>query len=191
MQTDKEFYFSVGLEDLPWNRLVHWYGRSTDFPDYFYELLADSHVRQKIAIREIGSNIVHETDGIIMATPFTLLFLLRFLSFDKTNKTDVLYQILDVAKAAKFQFDFFLGEPADIKIECVQELLTEKHLWPKFESEELDKINWEKYSYNDVHYYWLKYTFEIIKTFSFILKEFKNEPEMEVATKILATLEAD
>jgi len=89
MKTDKEFYFSVGLNDIPWDRLVHWYGRATDFPTYFSDILSGEPERQTTAINKIGINIEHQ-DGIMMATPFTLIFLFRLLSFDNTNKKQIL-----------------------------------------------------------------------------------------------------
>ncbi len=185
MLTDKEFYFSVGLNDIPWDRLVHWYGRSTDFPAYFYDLLSDQPERQKAAIDKIGKNIEHQ-DGIIMATPFSLIFLFRLLSFDKTNRKHILDAILKVAKAAKFQLGLYENQEIPDTINSIKELLSEKYIWPPFESELQDDINWEEIDYRSEHYYYcLKYTFDIINAFSCILTDFRDEQEIEIANRIL------
>ena len=187
MQTNKEFYLSVGLNDIPWDRLVHWYGRSTDFPAYFYDILSDQPERQKAAIDKIGINIEHQ-DGIMMATPFTLIFLFRLLSFNNTNKIQILEKILIVAKATKFQFELYENQEIPTTIDNIQELLSEKYIWATFESELQDEINWEEYDYGNEHYYWLKYTFDIIKSFSLVLTRFTDKTEIELANKILETL---
>jgi hypothetical protein len=188
MRTNKEFYLSVGLNDIPWDRLVHWYGRSTDFPTYFYDILSDDPERQKAAIDKIGINIEHQ-DGIIMATPFALIFLFRLLSFDTTNKNQILDKILTVAKATKFQFEFYENKVTPTTIDNIQELLSEKYIWPIFESEDQDEINWEEYDYGDEQYSWLKYTFDIIRAFSFILTKFTDKTEVDIASEILATVD--
>ncbi len=188
MQTNREFYFSVGINDIPWDRLVHWYGRATDFPAYFYDLLSGEPTRQKAAIDQIGINIEHQ-DGIMMATPFTLLFLFRLLSFDKTNKEQILSKILTVAKAAQFQLQLYEKRETPTTINSIRELLTGKYIWPEFESEHQDEINGEVYNYDDVHYYWLKYTFDIIETFSFILARLTEKNEIDISGQILAIIE--
>lgn len=188
MKTDKEFYLSVGLNDIPWDRLVHWYGRSTDFPAYFYDILSDQSERQKEAINKIGINIEHQ-DGIMMATPFTLIFLFRLLSFDNTNKKQILDKILTVAKATKFQFELYENQEIPATIHSIQELLGEKYIWATFESELQDEINWEEYNYSDEHYYWLKYTFDIIRTFLPVLINLTDNEDRNIANKILSTVE--
>jgi hypothetical protein len=188
MQTDKEFYLSVGLNDIPWDRLVHWYGRSTDFPAYFYDILSNQPERQKAAIDKIGINIEHQ-DGIMMATPFTLIFLFRLLSFDNTNKKQILDKILAVVKATKFQFELYKDQEIPTTIDNIQELLSEKYIWASFENELQDEINWEEYDYGNEHYYWLKYTFDITRTFSFILTKFTDKTEIDIANQILENVD--
>ena len=188
MQTNKEFYLSVGLNDIPWDRLVHWYGRSTDFPAYFYDILSDQPERQKAAIDKIGINIEHQ-DGIMMATPFTLIFLFRLLSFNNTNKIQILEKILIVAKATKFQFELYENQEIPTTIDNIQELLSEKYIWATFESELQDEINWEEYNYSDEHYYWLKYAFDIIRTFSPVLRNLTDNEDRNIANQILSTVE--
>lgn len=185
--TDKEFYFSAGLHDIPWGRLVHWYGRATDFPACFYDLLSDDPVKQKTAIGNIAMNIEHQ-DGIMMATPFTLIFLFRLLAFESTNKIQILNTVLTVIKAAKFQTGYYENEVVENKITHIQELLDEKYIWPEFESEDQDEICWEEFEYRDEHYFWLKYIFDITEAYSFTLTGFTEEAEMNTAGKIITVL---
>lgn len=184
--TDREFYFSVGINDIPWDRIVHWYGRATDFPAYFYDILSDQPERQKVAIEKIGINIEHQ-DGIMMATPFTLIFLFRLLSFENINKKQILEKILTVAKATKFQFQLYETQDIPITIGSISELLSEKYIWEKFESEEQDEINWEEFDYSAEHYYWLKYTFEIIRTFSSVMTQLTDKEDINIANQIIET----
>lgn len=185
--TDKEFYFSVGINDIPWDRIVHWYGRSTDFPAYFYDILSNQPERQKVAIEKIGINIEHQ-DGIMMATPFTLIFLFRLLSFDNINKKQILDKILNVAKATKFQFQLYeTRDTTPITIGSINDLLSEKYIWKKFESEEQDEINWEEFDYSDEHYYWLKYTFDIIRTFSSVITQLTDKEDINIVNQIIET----
>ncbi|MDR6923374.1 hypothetical protein [Chryseobacterium sp. 2987] len=187
MQTDKEFYFSAGLYDIPWGRLVNWYGRSTDFPACFHDMLSDDPEKQKAAIGKIEMNIEHQ-DGIMMATPFALLFLFRLLAFDQTDKKQILKTILAVVKAAKFQTEYYEGQEIENKISHIQELLDDQYIWPEFESEDQDEMHWEEFEYGDEHYYWLKYIFEIAKAHSFILTKFTDQTEIDTAKEIINLL---
>ena len=187
MQTNQEFYFSVGISDIPWDRIINWYGRSSDFPYYFYDILSDDPERQKIGVNKIGITIEHQ-DGIIMATPFALIFLFRLFLFDKVNKKSILEKILIVTKATKFQFSFYRDKEIPTDIPYIYQLLEEKYIWPSFIDENQDDIYWEEYDYSAEHYFWLKYTIDIIRTFSFAFKNLDDEAEIDIANKILNTI---
>ena len=113
----------------------------------------------------------------------------RLLSFDKTNKKQILDKILTIAKATEFQFEFYENRERPTTIGNIQELLSEKYIWATFESELQDEINWEEYDYSDEHYYWLKYTFDIIRTFSSILTKLTDKEDINIANQILATVD--
>lgn len=189
--TNDGYYFLAGVNDIPWNRIVHWYGRATGFPELLAELRAADLTKQEYAINKILVNIEHQ-DGIIMATPFTLIFLFRSLSLAGVNKLGILKAILKVLKAAKFQDGFYGAEsanpevkPADPEINSIQDLITEKYLWPEFESEEQDELNWEEYNYAEEYCYWIKYTLDIAKSFIGVWSVNYNDEEEEVAKQIL------
>ncbi len=124
-----------------------------------------------------------------MATPFTLIFLFRLLLFDNTNKRQILDKILIVAKATKFQLEFYENQEVPTTINYIGELLSEKYIWPTFQSEPEDEKNWEEHDYGDEHYYRLKYTFDIIRTFSFTLIKLTGKADITIANQILATVD--
>lgn len=182
--TNDGYYFLVGVNDIPWNRIVHWYGRATGFPELLAELTNADLIKQEYAINKILVNIEHQ-DGIIMATPFTLIFLFRSLSLASVNKQGILKAILKVLKAAKFQDGFYGSENASPEITNIQDLVTEKYLWPEFESEEQDELNWEEYSYAEEYCSWIKYTLDIAKSFIGVWSINYNAEEEEIAKRIL------
>jgi len=172
---NSEFYLLVGINDIPWDRTVHWYGRASNFPGLLKNLISEDLTIQQSSINKIKNNIEHQ-DGIIMATPFTLIFLYRILSVDKTKIDGILNDILDTIlvclEAAKFQLDLYSENPIDNNITSIKELLSEKYLWKKFESEEQDEINWKEYDYSEEHYYWLEYTINIANFFTPVIDPF-------------------
>ena len=183
---NREFYLFVGVNDVPWDRIQHWYGRASNFPTLFKQLLSKDEVVQKEAIDEIKNKIEHQ-DGVIMATPFTLLFLFRVLTIDKKKIEKILNDILDTIlvslQAAKFQMDNY--ESISNKMITIYELLSEKHLLPAFESEEQDEIIWEEYDYSEEWYYWSYYTIHIAQSFISIIDPLcMNKFYIEKARKI-------
>lgn len=173
MDKNEAFYFSVGVNEIPWDRIVHWYGRATDFPLLFNDLLSDDSKKQKEALNKIKTNIEHQ-DGVIMATPFTLIFLFRLLSFSNADKIAILEVILVVFRATKFQLEFYEDKEIDNliegQIENIEELLSDQYLWPVFENKDQDEILWEEYDYSDEHYSWLMFIFDIGKAYSDVIK---------------------
>ncbi len=187
MHTDQEFYFSAGLYDIPWERLVHWYGRATDFPAFFFDMLSDDPEKKKTAIGKIEMNIEHQ-DGIMMATPFALLFLFRLMAFGQADKKQILKTILAVVKAAEYQTGYYEGQEVERKISHIQDLLDDQYIWPEFESEDQDEIHWEEFEYGDEHYYWLKYIFDITGAYAFTLTNLTDQTEKDIAGEILKLL---
>jgi hypothetical protein len=171
MKSDKLYFLNVGVNDIPWERIIHWYGRATNFPKLFEDILSDDKIKQQNAFNEIKKNIEHQ-DGIMMATPFTLIFLLRLLSFNNTNKDSLLKIVLTVMKASEFQLQFYKEININLPLYSSQDLLSEKYLWPPFESEEQDEINWEEYEITNEQYYsWVLFTFDVIESFSGLLEK--------------------
>lgn len=185
---NSEFYLFIGINDIPWDRMVHWYGRASNFPELLKNLLSEDLAIQQSSINEIKNKIEHQ-DGIIMVTPFTLIFLFRTITIDKTKidkiANDILDTILVCLEATKFQLKFYSNPPIEGEIKTIAELLSEKYLWKEFESEEHDEINWEEYDYSEEHYYWLDYTIDIARFFTPVIDPFcTNKFYLEKARKI-------
>ena len=172
---NSEFYLFIGINDIPWDRMVHWYGRASNFPELFKNLLSENLAIQQASINEIKNKIEHQ-DGIIMVSPFTLIFLFRTLTINKTKIEKIINDILDTIliclKAAKFQLEFYSKLPIGNNIKSIEELLSEKYLWKEFESAEQDEINWEEYNYRGEYYYWLDYTIDIVRFFTPVIDPF-------------------
>lgn len=64
----------MNIEDIPWDRIVHWYVRATDYPKYFELIKNGSLEEQEKSLNEIQMTIEHQ-DGIIFVTPVALPFL--------------------------------------------------------------------------------------------------------------------
>ncbi len=180
----KQFYFSSGVTDIPWDRLVHWYGRCTLFPSYFNDILSNDESKQTTAIQTLKLNIEHQ-DGIIMATPFTLLFLCRLLAFDIHRKELILETLLSVANAVRFQLEFYSDQKIQYDtIKDLQSLLADEYIWPSFESDDEDEMHWEEYDYQDEHLSWLLGVVDILQTFSPLLQQFYTTKEEATAKQI-------
>jgi len=183
MNSNRHYYFSVGIDDIPWDRVVHWYGRATNFPAYFRDAVAGHLMAQKAAILNIGGNIEHQ-DGIIMATPFSLLFLFRLLGFRHEHRRLITEQILAVAKATRFQLEGFRNREKPQAPGDIRELLSEAQLWPPFVSEEQDEMNWEEYNFGPAYYSWLYYTADILLQCAVLLEQASVQEE-DIATRVL------
>ncbi len=48
------------LDDVPWQRLGHAYGAATDVPGQLRDLLSDDVETRRVAIWQLGGNIVHQ-----------------------------------------------------------------------------------------------------------------------------------
>ena len=167
---DHAYYFSVGINDIPWSRLLHWYGRATDFPSLFNDILSGDPVKGLAAIETIAVNVEREREGIIMATPFAMIFLFRLLSFDPVNKEDILKQIYVIVDTTRNQWRQYEGERVQEEVKHPGEMLTDAFLFPAFISEEVDETLWDQYIIGNEHYYWLKFILEMVRCFSSVLK---------------------
>ncbi len=155
-----EFYLSIGIKDIPWNRIVGCYSRATNFPTLISKLTSNNHIERKNALNEISLNIEHQST-LYVVTPLTLIFLFRVLNFRKKIETDeticveyvgsILNLILRILNIVKLNLDNI--EISNPKIENLKGLLSEKYLWKEYENEEQEEINWEENICSEDYYY--------------------------------------
>ncbi len=77
-----DFYLSIGINDIPWGRIVGCYSRATNFPTLISKLTSNNHSERKNALNEISLNIEHQST-LYVVTPLTLLFLFKFYILGK------------------------------------------------------------------------------------------------------------
>jgi len=123
------------LAETPWDRIVHFYGRASDFPEQVRLILSGE--AGLSVYDEISRNIEHQ-DGVCQASPFMTEALIELLREDGTHHAAVLAILKRVYDAVRFQLTAF---PAPDE----PELGLEDELWPPFISEEEDEMLWEEW----------------------------------------------
>lgn len=133
------------IKDIPWDRIVHFYGRASAYPIHLNALKNGTNEQRNLALNEIQRTIVHQ-DSITHVTPIALFFIFQLIKADKTNKGYLLALILAILKATNFQNE---GAEANNKQQntTVNDLLNESFLWPPFVSDYEDEILWEDYNF--------------------------------------------
>ena len=66
------------IEEIPWARMVHWYGRASNYPKYFQQIRTGTEEQRNIALDRIKNTIEHQ-DTIIQVTPIALPFIYQLL----------------------------------------------------------------------------------------------------------------
>lgn len=139
------------LINTPWSRIVHWFGRATDFPEQVNNLLSNKDEEQ--TYNEISKNIEHQ-DGAFQATPYMVQVLIELLEETQTNKEIILNLLYQVFQASS---SFLTGAGEAEK----EEIPLSEDLWPEFESEDTDEILWEDFKAEN-YPYWQKHSLEFI-----------------------------
>jgi hypothetical protein len=127
-----------GIEQVPWSRIVHFYGRATEIPDDIRKLASDDHVEARV---KLLNNLEHQ-DGVMQATPFAVWFIVRMLHAGVLRDPDGVRSMLRrFQRSAQFQIS-----DRDEKFEPLDwaRLLAEERLWPEFVSDFDDECRWEK-----------------------------------------------
>lgn len=130
----------LGIDETPWSRIVHFYGRATQVPSWIKQLASDTHEE---AEQELRACLEHQ-DGVLQATPFAVWFIVRMLRANKVRDPVAVRRVLRVIQsAASFQLE---SVEAKQPLLTWRDLLAEQRLWPEFESEAQDEIEWGKWA---------------------------------------------
>lgn len=124
----------AGMDDVPWDRLVHFCGRASDIPPAIRAL---GGAGREEAIRHLRDCLEHQ-DGVIQATPFAVRFILRMRKQDPEGVQAIIQR---VARAA----EFMLRRRAAPRGVGWDAMLAERYLWPPFISEFEDEMLWEEW----------------------------------------------
>jgi hypothetical protein len=125
----------AGIDEVPWHRLVHLYGRALDVPPAIRALGGPG---REQAIRHLRGCLEHQ-DAVIQATPFAVRFILRMRDKDPDGVQAI---IEPIAAAAEFTLK---NAPAPLPEVSWETSLAEDRLWPEFTSERDDEIQWEEW----------------------------------------------
>lgn len=129
----------AGLDDVPWDRIVHFYGRASDIPPAIRALGGPG---REDAIRHLRRCLEHQ-DGVIQATPFAVRFVLRMRDADPEGVRQI---IEPIAEAARFSLSRFAGPLPDVDWDS---LLSDDLLWPEFTDERDEEILREEWEPTD------------------------------------------
>ena len=124
----------AGIDEVPWHRLVHFYGRASDVPPAIRALGGPD---REEAIRHLRGCLEHQ-DGVIQATPFAVRFILRMRDKDPDGVQAI---IEPIAAAAEFTLKNARTPLTEVSWETS---LAEDRLLPEFSSECDDAIQWEE-----------------------------------------------
>jgi hypothetical protein len=127
-----------GIDDIPWRRIVHFYGRATQIPGAIRDLATG---RCAKASSHLSSCLTHQ-DSVIQATPFAVWFIIAMLNANAVRDPQVVRRLLHVIHAAaRFQVQCLERSPGpkdwttDWKV-----LLAEERLRPEFTNEHDEEI---------------------------------------------------
>ncbi|MDR1798470.1 MAG: hypothetical protein LBR19_01080 [Bifidobacteriaceae bacterium] len=152
----------VLLRDTPWDRIVHWYGRATEFPDQA-RLVASG--QADAAVFDQISNSIEHQDGVMQASPFMVAVLLECLrepNSDKPRILAVLQQVYNaVVSCGRAPFD----NP---------ELPLADELWPPFVDADTDAGLWEEFQGENFPY-WQQHCCDEIKAARTLIGSFGDE----------------
>jgi hypothetical protein len=143
------------MNQVPWNRIVHFYGRATEVPAAIEDLATERHAA---AEKMLLHNLEHQ-DGVIQATPIAVNFIVQALREgrvrDRAAVEDLLARIL---ASARFQLE---GQGRPAKRPTLDTVLAAPNLWPEDEGD--DEVRWEEWSEGDVDFSaWAALTEELI-----------------------------
>jgi hypothetical protein len=129
------------MKQIPWDRIVHWFGRANTVPETVQRLWSvDSSIRQK-AQADLAHWLEHQ-GGLSHATPFGIQLLIQALHDPKLpDRASVIAILEEIAKSALFQIEGPRYLPLSATI---QDLISPKYLWPEFISEEEDEMLYEE-----------------------------------------------
>jgi hypothetical protein len=131
---------TVSMNDVPWDRIVHFYGRATDVPTAIVDLANDRHEQ---AENTLLHNLEHQ-DGVIQATPVAVTFILEALREGRVRNRDAVNSLLArILEAARFQVECHTRSGA---IPTIESIIAPGNWWPELESEEEDEALWDEWS---------------------------------------------
>ena len=137
----------ANFDDVPWDRIVHFYDRATEIPGLIRQLATKDHEAAEERLLEC---LVHQ-DGVTQATPFAVFFIIRLLKSGPVRDPEQVQCLLKrIGDAARSRLE---DRRKPRKALDWTSLLAEERLWPKFTSKRADENYWEEW--DTPKYEWL------------------------------------
>lgn len=134
----------MNIDDIPWSRIVHFYGRATEIPDAIRDLASERHGE---AEKMLARNLEHQ-DGVIQATPLAVHFIAAALREGRVRDRESVERILGkVLAGAEFQLESNGAESGSAR--ALEDVYAAEQLWPEFEDDDTDEELWEEWSQSD------------------------------------------
>jgi hypothetical protein len=135
----------TGPDDVPWDRVVHFYGRAGEVPKWIAMLDTDDHAG---AERRLGDSLEHQ-GGVMQATPLAVRQILLALGSGRVRDAAAVGRLLErIRAAARDQIETLQGSiPGAVRADW--SLFRRERWWPPFESELVDDGLWESWGATD------------------------------------------
>ena len=142
------------MDKVPWNNIVHFYGRASDFPNQIQIIFEGNNQH---VYKDILDNIEHQ-DSISQATPFMLQILLELLNYsvDKISILNICYKVWEDIK-----YFFTYNECKKPSADSMKSLLNKEFLWPDYKNEKVEENLWNEFSSKNNFYDWNYYTMKV------------------------------
>ncbi len=120
---------TLEIDDVPWHRIVHFYGRCDEVPAWIRDLASD---RSGSAEKMLLQNLEHQ-DGVIQATPVAVYFVVQALKGGRVHDRAAIENLLRrILTSARFQLENN-GDP-DVA-PTIRNILEPQHRWPEDDEE--------------------------------------------------------
>lgn len=179
----KKYIQMVTLEEIPWHRLPTVYGRATDFPKYIKIL---QKMEDKKAMAEAGEalaiNMEHQ-DTFWQATPFALIFLLRFFkeAVEERGKnkfaaylvSELLELFVILAKVIHEVEKMAHSAP----LPQFTDMIREVYLWSEDYDEAADELRYEEDEVfpDDLFYSFYYYTYQALLAYQPLFEQLEDK----------------
>lgn len=131
-----------GLDEITWERIVHFHGRATDIPAAIRNLASPHTETRRAAVSHLTHCLEHQ-DGVYQATAYAVPYIIQMLrSANVREKSAIISMLQRFLNSARFTLEHHTRLPSDA---LSRYRSPAAHLWPVFRSELDDEMQWEEW----------------------------------------------
>lgn len=194
MDKNKSYIKNVNIQDIPWHKMVSTYGRATDFPKYFDDLVSFKDEESvRFALKELVYNAEHQST-LWHSTPFAMIFLVRVFNHISKTKDEkfnfVIEELIELFKDVAIAYIDGSSLEHEKQLELFEDMLKEEYLWSEIYDEEEDEIRWEDENVfpDDLFYSFYYYSYMTLLENKLEFESLKNSIFKEKIEKLLELL---